>query len=88
MQFIKIKVFAAVFTFCLFYQIAAFGQLTQTYKNGFVAATNNGLYYLQDGSDKWVKFDSQFKFMDDSISSVSFSGDRLFVSTYNLYPLS
>lgn len=35
-----------------------FGQQEQVLRNGFVAATNDGVYYLMDGSNEWVRLGS------------------------------
>jgi uncharacterized protein (TIGR02145 family) len=85
--YLKIKIFAFGFTFLMFSQLFAFGQLTQSYKNGFVAATNTGVWYLQDGFNEWVflgnigernYISNDYEY--DTISSISFYHNNLFVN--------
>jgi uncharacterized protein (TIGR02145 family) len=84
--YLKIKIFAFGFTFLIFSQLFAFGQLTQNYKNGFVAATNTGVWYLQDGFDEWVNLGSiSFSapistVFNDTITGISFK-DNLYCSS-------
>jgi uncharacterized protein (TIGR02145 family) len=58
----------------------------QTYHNGFVVATNNGVYYLMDGDDQWLSLGG-LKYINapldvtfnDTVFGVSFK-DNLFCS--------
>jgi len=61
----------------------------QTYHNGFVAATNNGVWYLQDGFNEWV----QLNVLNyDTVTAISFK-DKLFAIditdrfSYTIYPI-
>jgi len=70
-------IFSFIFAWCFILPISGTGQI-QTYHNGFVAATNNGVYYLMDGDNQWVSFGqmlkpSGYKRNYDTITSVSFN---------------
>lgn len=68
-----------------------FSQNQQVLRNGYVAATNQGIYYLQDGTDEWLNFNidgewvSVFFYRDlDTITSLTYNGRDLFCTGYFL----
>ena len=75
-----------LFAFFLTLGTRGFGQI-QTYHNGFVAATNKGVYYLMDGDNQWLSFGniSRYNFPSsdnyirdqDTISAVSCNGKNI-----------
>lgn len=60
--------------------LGSFAQNQQVLKNGFVAATDSGLYYLQDGFNEWLNlgtinaniYDNRFIRNVDTITGVTF----------------
>lgn len=64
----------------LFISISGISQ-TSSLKNGFVAATDSLVYYLQDGFSEWVMFDvnGSYQNFSDSIASVSFNGEKTMI---------
>jgi len=83
MRHIKIK----ILTILLLSTIWSFGQLTQAYKNGFVAATSDGIYYLMDGDNQWVNLGGINSIWfsggtTDTVRAVSFNGKYLNGYTY------
>lgn len=58
--------------------ICSFGQNQQSLKNGLVAATNKGVYYLQDGCTEWVQFTS------DTTIGISYHKDNLNISELSI----
>jgi hypothetical protein len=87
MRLMKTKI-AILLILVLCLQIKISGQLTQTYKNGFVAATNNGVYYLQDGVNEWVNIGNKLNPYDilaytfDTVTSITFYNNKILCNTY------
>ena len=63
MRLILIKIFLAL-------SVIVCGQTQQYLHNGFVAATDSGVWYLQDGFSEWVKLESQCYNSSCSISNI------------------
>jgi hypothetical protein len=68
-----------------------FSQNQQVLRNGYVAATNQGIYYLQDGTDEWLNFNIDGKWVNvffyrdlDTITSLTYNGRDLFCTGYAL----
>ena len=78
MRHLIIKI--AIFIVFLTLGTRSYCQLTQTYKNGWVAATDRGVYYLQDGENQWVNWGGSTDY--DTITGISFYKDRLYVSEW------
>jgi hypothetical protein len=57
----------------------SFGQTQQMLKNGFVAATDDGVYYLQDGFNEWVRLGSII--MYDTVNTLSYYKKHLLISS-------
>lgn len=53
MQHIQIKLLLVIGI--VFLSVSGYGQMQQALRNGFVAATDSGIYHLQDGFSEWVK---------------------------------
>lgn len=75
----------------------AFAQNEQVLRNGYVAATNNGIYFLWDGDEEWIHFNinpsDHFNINPnggltrdlDSITTISFNGQNLVFSGSSYY---
>lgn len=78
MRHIQIKILAIIVA--LLISVSSYGQMQQVLKNGFVAATDSGLYYLQDGFNEWLNlgtinaniYDNRFIRNVDTITGVTF----------------
>lgn len=78
MRHIQIKVLTVIVTILL--SVSSYGQMQQVLRNGFVAATDDGVWYLQDGFSEWVRLETSY----DMATSISFNKSELgiFASNY------
>jgi uncharacterized protein (TIGR02145 family) len=77
-----------IFAVCIINFKCTYGQQQKNIHNGFVAATNQGVYYLQDGFDEWVSLGnllkpSGYKRNYDTILSINHFKDNLSVIGYS-----
>lgn len=72
MRHIQIKL--SLILVMILLSVSGYGQMQQVLRNGFVAATNNGIYYLQEGFNEWVKLGVPYY---DLVTTVSFNKTEL-----------
>lgn len=78
MRHIQIKILTVVAMILL--SVSSYGQMQQVLKNGFVAATDDGIWYLQDGFSEWVKLNlsplnDAFGRNSDSVIGISYNNN-------------
>ena len=54
--------------------------MQQCLKNGFVAATDDGVWYLQDGFEEWVNLGGG----SDTILGIAASNTNIYISPYRI----
>lgn len=90
MRHIQIKILTVIAMILL--SVSSYGQMQQVLRNGFVAATDSGVWYLQDGFSEWVRlgnikadvYDDRFVRDVDTISAVSYYNSKIDVLGYGV----